>query len=459
MKLDRLILQNFRSHQHLDLTFEPNVTVLVGDNGEGKTSVLDAISQVFGRFLSKLPGIKGIALSEADLRIVSNNRSAPGFRAWLELDIKTEAKYLRGVDDKITPTLYASRSRLRDGSAKTRSLFHKEAPIPIPGRGAFKEIDRFADAIVAAELDELQYRMPLIAYYGTDRAVFETPLRRRNFRTQFARFDCFDGSLNANANFKRVFEWFHAKETEEVLTQREMQSFAYRDPELNAVRHAIESFFEDFTNPRTTVRPLRFVVDKKESSKKTITFDLNQLSDGYRTTLAMVADLACRMVEANPPNVMKNPLEAEAIVLIDEVDLHLHPRWQQRIVPDLLRVFPNTQFIVTTHSPQVLTTVEARSIRKLVPAENVTEVQVPNFSLGAKSVQLLEDIQDVDARPQIPIIESFRRYRSLVENDKWDSPEALEIRAELDAWAANKEPELKRIDIDIKMREFRRGKK
>jgi predicted ATP-binding protein involved in virulence len=265
--------------------------------------------------------------------------------------------------------------------------------------------------------------------------------------------------LNANANFKRVFEWFHAKETEEVLTQREMQSFAYRDPELNAVRHAIENFFEDFTNPRTTVRPLRFVVDKKESSKKTITFDLNQLSDGYRTTLAMVADLACRMVEANPPSVMKNPLEAEAIVLIDEVDLHLHPRWQQKIVPDLLKVFPNTQFIVTTHSPQVLTTVEARSIRKLIPAGSVTEVQVPNFSLGAQSVQLLEDIQEVDARPQIPIIESFRRYRSLVESDQWDSPEALKLRAELDEWAANKEPELKRIDIDIKMRKFRRGKK
>jgi predicted ATP-binding protein involved in virulence len=464
MKLNRLVLDNFRSHQHLEIDFEPDVTVLVGDNGEGKTSVLDAISQVFGRLATKLPGVSGISLSESDLRIISNVkprgvRLAPGFRIWLEIDIKTELQFLGGIDEKIESTLYVSRAKTRDKSRTTLLNCLKQMPSPKAGRGSLKEIDRFANALVEADVEDRAYQMPLTVYYGTSRAVFQTPLRRRNFRTKFARFDSLNGALNATSNFKRVFEWFGAKEAEEALTQREKKSFKYRDPELEAVRRAIEGFFPNFFNPRTALRPLRFIVDKIESSEKTVTFDLNQLSDGYRTTLAMVADLACRMVEANPPNSIDDPLNTEAIVLIDEVDLHLHPRWQQRIILDLLRVFPKTQFIVTTHSAQVLSTVEARCIRKLVPAGDVTNVEIPDFSLGAQSMQLMEDIQDVNARPQLPIIGALNRYRALVENDQWDSTEALKLRTQLDKWAANKEPELKRIDVDIKMRAFRRGKK
>ena len=90
---------------------------------------------------------------------------------------------------------------------------------------------------------------------------------------------------------------------------------------------------------------------------------LDQLSGGYRIVLALAADIAARMVTGNPHR--DNPLESEAIVLIDEVELHLHPSWQQRVLIDLARTFPNTQFIVSTHSPQVLTTVEPQRIVKL----------------------------------------------------------------------------------------------
>ena len=79
--------------------------------------------------------------------------------------------------------------------------------------------------------------------------------------------------------------------------------------------------------------------------------------------LALAADLARRMIQGNPH--LDNPLESQAIVLIDEVDLHLHPSWQQRVLPDLIRTFPNAQFIVSTHSPQVLTTVKPEHIAEL----------------------------------------------------------------------------------------------
>lgn len=463
MKINRLVLDNFRMHQHLDISFEKDITVIVGDNGEGKTSVLDAISQLLGRLLTRLPGVVGTSTRDSDLRIVENGKLAPGTRIWTDIDVETELQALQSTEADLASRFVVSRSRLRDKATSTKLQFLRECPIPSDGPDSstpgLKALDQFADALVEADAEGNDYQMPLIAYYGTGRAVFETPLRRRNFRTKFARFDSLNGALNSTANFKRVFEWFHAKETEESFTHRKNRSFDYVDPELAVVRRAIESFFTEFKNPRTILRPLRFVVDKKESPKKIVTFDLNQLSDGYRTTLAMIADLASRMVEANPPGTLKDPLKTEAIVLIDEVDLHLHPRWQQSILLDLKKVFPNTQFIVTTHSAQVLTTVDARSIRKLIPKGKTTKVITPGFSLGARSAQLMEEIQEVDSRPSIPITKKLARYLSLVEADSWDSPTALQLRKELDNWAGNQESILKRIDVDIKMREFRRGRK
>ncbi|MFZ6750084.1 AAA family ATPase [Undibacterium sp. Ren11W] len=456
MKITRLTLDNFRSHNRLDISFERDITVIGGDNGLGKTSILDAIAQLLGYLLQRLPGVPGLGTRRSDLRIQNNGKLAPAFRIWGQFDIETECKALEDQPN-LPYSIDVSRSVARDLTSATRTEFASSHP-PV-GRLGLAPFTRLADALTGAENEGKPYLVPLIVYYGTSRAVFDTPLRRRNFKVAFARFDSLNGSLNSKANFKRVFEWFHAKEAEENREQKRQRSFDYQDPELEVVRKAIEAFFPKFKSPRTLLRPLRFVVDQQLNARQKITFDLDQLSDGYRTTLAMIVDLACRLVEANPPSNTNDPLKCEAIVLIDEVDLHLHPSWQQTILTDLRRVFPNAQFIVTTHSPQVLTTVEARSIRNLEKSLEKTLVNIPDFSLGAKSVQLLEDIFHVDARPPIPIVKTLKRYKSLVENDEWDKPDALRLREKLNNWAGNKEAELARIDIDIKMRAFRRGQK
>lgn len=456
MKINRLVLDNFRAYNRLDIDFETGITVIVGENGEGKTSILDAISQLFGYFLQRLPGVKGLGTSSSDLRIGEDGKLAPALRIWGELDVTVEWGALPHQNQQHN-VIGVSRSLARDQSQTTKAAFLQKWPPP--GALGMTPLTHLANAIIDAENQDLPYLIPLVVYYKTNRAVFETPLRRRNFQTEFARFDSLNGALGSNADFKRVFEWFHAKETEEALEQKRKRSFDQEDPELTVVRRAIEQFFPMFTAPRIGLRPLRFLVDQKREDNAIVTFDLNQLSDGYRTTLAMVTDLACRMVAANPPGGIGNigdPLQSEAIVLIDEVDLHLHPRWQQTILADLRRVFPNTQFIVTTHSPQVLTTVEANCIRILRRQGDVTAVEIPDFSLGAKSVQLLEDIQHVDARPPMEITRKLAQYKQLVEQDKWDSEQAKTLRRALNHWGGNKEAELMRIDIDIKMRAFRR---
>lgn len=180
-------------------------------------------------------------------------------------------------------------------------------------------------------------------------------------------------------------------------------------------------------------------------------------SDGARCAMGMVADLAWQIAMTNPDLGAKAAEVTPGIVLIDEVDLLLHPSWQQTVLTDLMRTFPKIQFVVTTHSPQVLSTVKAKQIRILDDKNNM--VVIPNFALGAESKQLLEDIQHVSTRPtHIPIVRSLNRYLKLVAEDKFDTPEALVLRKTLDNWCGGNDPVLLRADMDIRLRKMRRQK-
>lgn len=140
--------------------------------------------------------------------------------------------------------------------------------------------------------------------------------------------------------------------------------------------------------------------------------------------------------------------------------MHLHPSWQQAVVYDVRRAFPKVQFVVTTHSPQVLSTVPAESIRILRWDNDLINIDKPAFSLGAESFQLLKDIQNVDTRPQsLPIVKDLSRYLLLVSEDKWDTDEAKALRQRLDEWSKGYEPALVRADTEIRMKAFRRKKK
>ena len=154
----------------------------------------------------------------------------------------------------------------------------------------------------------------------------------------------------------------------------------------------------EISNPRIELNPLRFVVSQKSEEGQTEKLSLNQLSGGYRIVLALAADLARRMAQGNPH--LNDPLQSEAIVLIDEIELHLHPAWQQRILSDLMRTFPNAQFIVTTHSPQVLTTVEPQRIVELYrDGDNIAAGAPAGATYGAEAGDVLAAVMHVNERP------------------------------------------------------------
>ena len=180
--------------------------------------------------------------------------------------------------------------------------------------------------------------------------------------------------MEADSRLRTAFAWFYAKENEELRLKNESKDFELRLPALECVRRAFQAMFPDLRDPHVTLNPLRFMVSQGQEP-----LDITQLSDGYQTLMGLVMDLSARMAMANPH--LADPLAAEAIVMIDEVDLHLHPAWQQRVVGDLLRTFPNAQFVLSTHSPFVVESInnllKRHAIRNLPLADPPIEALLP----------------------------------------------------------------------------------
>jgi len=322
----------------------------------------------------------------------------------------------------------------------------------IPKAKGLTQLHEVIDTMVEAEYEQgyVEDEMPLVMYYGTSRAVLKSPMRNRNFKKDFSRYEALTGSIEAYTNFTRLFQWFTAMQNEENQEIKDRRDFDYRLPALEAVRKAIEMMLPKMVNPRIKRSPLRFVIDKIVEDKN-VTFRVDQLSDGYKTVLAMVMDISARMAEANP-HLKEESNNSEALIMIDEVDLHLHPRWQQTILIDLQRAFPNAQFIVTTHSPQVLTTVESNNIQII---SDLKLYSAPLGTEGAEASRILKDVFHVDLRPpqtENDVTIKLNQYLELVYDDNLE--EALDKREELDIIFGGEEPALMEADLYIENRKW-----
>jgi predicted ATP-binding protein involved in virulence len=201
-----------------------------------------------------------------------------------------------------------------------------------------------------------------------------------------------EGLKHTGIDFRELTSWFAEREMEELRHQKRDPS--YIDAQLDAVRRAITG--------ATGFSELEYTVDGQRGlklKKQGVELHANQLSTGERGFLALAGDLARRLAIVNKG--MADPLLGSAIVLIDEIELHLHPRWQRKILPWLLKTFPSCQFVVTTHSPQVLGEVQAKHIRILsLDDSGHTEVSVPRASYGRDSNFLLLSILGADERDE-----------------------------------------------------------
>ena len=278
------------------------------------------------------------------------------------------------------------------------------------------------------------------------RTVVDTTRRGRRRKTPTARFSALANALSAKTSYRELFEWFYARENEELREQRERKNLECRLKDISAVRNAITSMVHGVYEPHVEMRPMRFVVSQRLNGR-TEKRSLDELSGGYRAVLALAGDLAWRMAQGNPH--LENALESEAVVLIDEVDLHLHPSWQQQILSDLTRTFPNAQFIVTTHSPQVLTTVRPEQIIELHRAEDSVSVsRVTGTTYGAEAGDVLATVMGVSERPPNDFTRKLATYMRLVGRGQGSSSRAKRLRQQLHDLSAQ-DPAFDRADMEM----------
>ena len=290
--------------------------------------------------------------------------------------------------------------------------------------------------------------LPLFVYYPVNRAVLDIPLRIRE-RHSFSLLAAYDDSLTSGANFRTFFEWFREREDLEnenrkyLDMKRKPDDFVFPDPELQAVRKALKQFLPEFDNLTVRRHPLKMEVEKN-GKRLTVT----QLSDGEKCLIAMVGDLTRRLAIANP--IRQNPLEGEGIVLIDEIDLHLHPLWQRMVIPKLLGVFPNCQFIISTHSPNVITHVQPESLYDLQQTESGITAERPAESYGKNVDRVLEDLMGLETTRPDQISSDLQEVYDKI--DRSEFSQAKEKIKEL-KFKIGSDPDLAKAEVLIKRKE------
>lgn len=393
MHLTHLELKNFRGASSFALDFDPRLNVLVGMNGAGKSSVLDAVA---------------IMLSWITNRIKSPRGSG---RPIVETDIQN-TKHYAGI------TLTCC---LGDFSGQSwRLVKSRKGHLETEMRTSLNLVSQiareFQESITASQA---KVNLPLLAYYPVNRAVLDIPLRIRA-KHSFDLLDTYDGSLTSGANFRTFFEWYREREDLENENRRYIdqaskpEDFQFPDPQLEAVRKAIGMLLPEFTNLSVRRKPLRMEVEK---SGQRLT--INQLSGGEKCQLALVGDLARRFAIANP--IRKNPLEGEGIVLIDEIDLHLHPKWQRTVVPKLMEIFPNCQFLISTHSPSIISHVRPKSLFLLRSSPSNIEVVRPGQSYGKNVDRILEDIMGLETTRPDAVKRDLEDIYQLIEQGEFEN--------------------------------------
>lgn len=318
MKLMEITALNFRGFSDVNLKIDGKNTIFFGINGVGKSSILALINFLFRPLCNRLNPSQGKAfntLSDNDIYFNQTN---------MEIEIRVDSNQHS----------YNLNRKLRKATpGKRRSSTYTQ-----------NEYVLFANEI-RSSVDE-NHNLPVFVNYGTNRSVLQIPLRIRN-KHEFTQYTAFEHAVENYIDFKTFFEWFRNQEDIENEYIRDHGDNTYRDKSLQCVRHAVQTMLDHVSGLRIKRSPLRMVVEK--DGKELM---VDYLSDGEKCTLALFGDLARRLAAANPD--MENPLCGEGIVLIDEIELHMHPNWQRKILSVMKSVFPNIQFIVTTHSPQVL---------------------------------------------------------------------------------------------------------
>jgi predicted ATPase len=385
MRVKRLQLTNFRGFESLDLDLDHPLTVLVGRNGSGKSSLLHGLTVACGALPWERDRLVR-TLDEQDIRaghseasvLAEFSHQGQDFTGHVELTAGRTPIYSRGAKHRHPGSLGQLFAVLLDTSRGLQSAEVRAAPPP----RAFNSGDHAGPHPWQVDDDSMVLLWP---------------------------------------GFDRFVSWF--KEREDVENEQRVASgdLTLQDPQLKAVREAIAELMPGFTRLRIQRSPGPVMVITKDGTQ----LRLDQLSDGERNLIALTGDLARRMALSDPQS--PSPRELEGVVMIDEIEQHLHPGLQREVLPRLRRAFPNAQFIVTTHSPQVLSTAPRDAI---VEVDQFTAYRLEQGAEGRDSNAILDEVFRVSKRPQKQLAQ-IDAVRGLIDDGQIEA-----ARLQLDTLAA-----------------------
>lgn len=413
LKINKLYLDNYRCFKDFTIDFHDQLTVLVATNGKGKTAILDAIAVAFGTFVNSTGLARGSVFHRSDVQKIKARETKTNEMEEV-YPLVLEANGL--INNEVT---HWSRELHKPKGATTTK---DTKPLIQYGQDIRKK--------VVQKVDEI---LPLISYYGTGRlwGLKKITLNKKQHETSrlSGYIDCLD-PLSSYKSFESWYVDICLAELELKIEEIEKNNLDISNNEFTVIRKSIQQAVNHIVEKNTGWKDIVYKKRAETIVAQNETFgelSLMQLSDGIRNMIGLVADIAYRAVKLNP-HLENAPKQTPGIVLIDEVDMHLHPKWQQTVLTDLTKAFPNIQFIVTTHSPQVLSTVKKEQIRIL--GENV--VSTPStHSFGEDSSVLLAELMNVSPLPPLEIVEKRKEYQRLIEDREYESPRAKQLQKEL----------------------------
>ena len=342
IKIRSLHLENYRGFTDTTIEFGDHITCIAGINGAGKSSVLCALSRVLESLYTSFP-------KEPFIKSTDINKNAKDKEAKIELSLL--------LDDE---------NCIRQINSKGITFFEDKSFTD------YKKSHNF-----------------IISYYSVNRSELDVDVSVDQEKDLSDKKEAMTNAFNSVTHYKEFFQWFRDREDRENAIKLEKYENGdtktiFEDIELKAVRNAISVLTPDFSKMKIDKNRQSVLITKGNTS-----IDFSTLSDGEKGVITLFGDIARRLAIAN--ETLENPLEGNGIILIDEIDLHLHPSWQRKICHALVKTFPNCQFVITTHSPQILGELKTDEIWLL----NDFNVYRPDSSFGLTSNQILDEVMDV----------------------------------------------------------------
>lgn len=431
LQLDNLALRNFRCFTSCDIAFHPRLTVLVAENGNGKTALMDATSLAVSAYVNAIfpaEPLKKIERKDVRLALDETNVMQPS-----------------------VPTHIVANGIVADEPVHWGTAVQTYGPKIRPSTRDFKAL-----RLATERLRHDDALLPLVAFYGTGRLWSEQRLaggRRTSLTDVNQRLAGYSDCLSSSSSFRGVSEWYESR-AKEVADPAYKESLGTNIALLTAVREAARTVLDPtgWSNLDWDVALGALVADHSQHGR----LPLSSLSDGVRNMLALVGDVARRCASLNPHLSGDAARQTPGVLLIDEVDLHLHPRWQQTVVELLRTAFPSLQMVLTTHSPHVLSTVDRQSIRVLRVVNGIIVVETPQLQTrGVMSADVLASIMRVDPVPQVDEASWVSQYRAMIEDGDADSNEAQQLRQRLVAHFGETHPLIADCDRLMRFQAFR----